>query len=82
MTRIFPFAVAVILLGACTPPEPVFTSELDVRDALAEIQNARFKAHLSNDVEASDSHWERKFVRRLARHHRLNLIRLKRDVDH
>ena len=59
MTRIFPFAVAVLILGACTPPEPVFTSELDVRDALAQIQNARFTAHLSNDVEASDSHWER-----------------------
>ena len=59
MTRIFPFAVAVILLGACTPPEPVFTSELDVHDALVQIQNARFTAHLSNDVEASDSHWER-----------------------
>ena len=33
--------------------------ELDVRDALAQIQNARFTAHLSNDVEASDSHWGR-----------------------
>ncbi|MGB2135134.1 MAG: hypothetical protein ACPHYG_04010, partial [Flavobacteriales bacterium] len=59
MTRFFHLAIAAILLGACTPPEPVFTSELDVRDALAEIQNARFTAHLSNDVEASDSHWER-----------------------
>ena len=82
MTRIFPFAVAVILLGACTPPEPVFTSELDVRDALAQIQNARFTAHLSNDVEASDSHWEREFVSGLARHHRLNIICLERDVGH
>ena len=59
MTRYFTIAVAVLLLGACTPPEPVFTSELDVRDALAQIQNARFTAHLSNDVEASDSHWGR-----------------------
>ena len=59
MTRYFPLAMAVLLLGACTPPEPVFTSELDVRDALAQIQNARFTAHLSNDVEASDSHWGR-----------------------
>ena len=80
MTRIF--AVSVLMLGTCTQPETVFTSELDARDALAQIQNARFTSHLSNDVEASDSHWERKFVRRLARHHRLNLIRLKRDVDH
>ena len=56
MTRIF--AVAVLMLGACTQPETVFTSE------------------------ASDSHWEREFVSRLVRHHRLNLIRLKRDVDH
>ena len=80
MTRIF--AVAVLMLGACTQPETVFTSELDVRDALAQVQNARFASHLSNDVEASDSHWEREFVSRLARHHRLNLIRLKRDVDH
>ena len=59
MTRFFPLVVAALLLGACTPPEPVFTSELDVRDALAQIQNARFTAHLSNDVDASDSHWER-----------------------
>ena len=59
MTRFFTIAVAVLLLGACTPPEPVFTSELDVRDALAQIQNARFTAQLSNDVEASDSHWGR-----------------------
>ena len=80
MTRIF--AVTVLMLGACNQPETVFTSELYVRDALAQIQNARFTSHLSNDVEASDSHWERDFVSRLARHHRLNLIRLKRDVDH
>ena len=59
MTRFFTIAVALLLLGSCTPPEPVFTSELDVRDALAQIQNARFTAQLSNDVEASDSHWER-----------------------
>ena len=32
MTQIFPFAVAVLLLAACAPPEKVFTSELDVRD--------------------------------------------------
>ncbi len=82
MTRIFPFAAAVLLPGACATPGPVFTSELDVHDALTEIQNARFTAHLSNDVEASDSHWEREFVSGLSRHHRLNLIRLKRDVGH
>ena len=29
------------------------------RDALAQVQNARFTAHLSNDVDASDSHWGR-----------------------
>ncbi len=59
MTRLFTITAALLLLGACTPPEPVFTSELDVRDALAQIQNARFTARLSNHVEASDSHWGR-----------------------
>ena len=59
MTRSLFGAIALLIFGACNPPEPVFTSELDVRDALVQVQNASFTARLSNDVDASDSHWER-----------------------
>ena len=59
MTRSLFGAIALLIFAACNPPEPVFTSELDVRDALVQVQNASFTARLSNDVDASDSHWER-----------------------
>ena len=59
MTRSLFGASSLLIFAACNPPEPVFTSELDVRDALVQVQNASFTARLSNDVDASDSHWER-----------------------
>ena len=51
--------LAVLLLAACSQPEPVFNSELDVRDALAGVEAAQFQAHMTSDVEADGSHWDR-----------------------
>lgn len=60
MIRIlFSASAAALLLAACGHPEPIFNSELDVRDALARVESAQFQAHMTSDVEASGSHWDR-----------------------
>ncbi|MDA0303437.1 MAG: TlpA disulfide reductase family protein [Bacteroidetes bacterium] len=47
--------LAVALLAACSQPETQFTNQEDVRQALAQLENARFHAVLSSYTEASDS---------------------------
>ena len=60
MIRIlFSASAAALLLAACGHPEPVFNSELDVRDALERLESAQLNAHMTSDVEASGSHWDR-----------------------
>ncbi|MGB1122392.1 MAG: TlpA family protein disulfide reductase [Flavobacteriales bacterium] len=56
---LFSIVAAALLLAACGQTEPVFNSELDVRDALARVESAQFQARMTSDVEASGSHWDR-----------------------
>ena len=67
MNRILLFAPLALL--ACSQPEPVFTDANDVRDAIMQIENAQFRAHVTNSVEASDSEWEREVSMQWVRTH-------------
>ena len=67
MNRIL-FIIPLALL-ACSQPEPVFTNADDVRDAIMQIENAQFRAHVTNAVEATDSEWEREVSMQWVRAH-------------
>jgi len=67
MNRILLFAPLALL--ACSQPEPVFTDSDDVRNAIMQIENAQFRAHVTNSVEASDSEWEREVSMQWVRTH-------------
>jgi len=67
MNRILLFAPLALL--ACSQPEPVFSDANDVRDAIMQIENAQFQAHMTNSVEASDSQWKREVSMQWVRNH-------------
>ena len=70
MNRILLFAPLALL--ACSQPEPVFTDANDVREAIMQVENVQFQALMTNDVEASNSHWSRDISMQWIRSHSAN----------
>jgi len=64
--------LAPLALLACSQPEPVFTDSDDVRNAIMQIENAQFRAHMTSTVEASDSEWQREVSMHWVRNHAAN----------